>query len=97
MRPVEDALLPLEDGSASQKLRQYAADAPQVNRRRVVREAEHDFRSTIPARRDVFRHEARIGRLWIEVESTGEAKVADLELAVGIDEKISGFQVSMQD
>jgi hypothetical protein len=51
----------------------------------VVLEAEHDLGRAIPSRCDVLGHVSSIF-LWINGEAARETKVADLELAVGVDE-----------
>lgn len=66
----------------------------------VVRETQHDFRRAIPARRDVFRHETLVarslGRAAARRVSTREAEIADLELAVCVDEQVSRLEVAVQ-
>jgi hypothetical protein len=62
----------------------------------VVLEAEHDFRSTIPPSSNVLGHVAGV-LLGVDGEAAGEAKVADLELAVGVDQEVSRLQVAVED
>ena len=62
----------------------------------VLLEGQHDLRRTVPTRRDVFRHERRIF-VWSGVESPGQSKVADLQFAVGVDEQVAGFEVTVED
>lgn len=62
----------------------------------VALEAEHDLRGAVPPRCDVFGHVACVF-LWIDGEAAGEAEVADLEFAVGIDEQVARLQISVQD
>ena len=59
----------------------------------IVREAQHNLRSAVPACGDIFGHEAL---LLLLVEAAGETKVADLELAVGVNKKVPGFEVTMK-
>ena len=67
----------------------------------VVGEAEHDLGRAVPPRRDVFGHEALVGR---GVRGRGaarapparEAEVADLELAVRVHEQVARLEVAVQ-
>ena len=61
----------------------------------VALEAQHDLWSAIPSCRNVFRHVSCI-LLRVDREATGQTKITDLELAVGIDEQVSALQVSVQ-
>jgi hypothetical protein len=60
----------------------------------VVGKAKHDLGRTVPSGGDVLGHEAL---LLLLVETTSKTKVADLELTVGIDEKVSRFEVAVED
>lgn len=66
----------------------------------IVRKAEHDLWSTIPPCGNVLGHEAP-ALLSIyprsSLEATSQSKVADLQLAVGVDEEIPWLQVAMED
>lgn len=74
---------------------QDTSHAPNVNGLGILLEREHDFRSTVPSSGDVFGHEAGIvlGRSG----RTCESKVADFEIAIGIQKKIRGLEVTMED
>lgn len=90
----------LEDGLASEELGKDTAHGPDIDGRRVVLETQHNLRRSIPPRSNVLCHEASSCLLtscfWVRLESSGQAKVANLELTVGIDEEVSRFQISMQ-
>jgi hypothetical protein len=58
--------------------------------------AKHDLRRSVPARRNIFCHVSRI-LFRIIREASRETEVTDLELAVGVDQKVTGLQVSMED
>ena len=62
----------------------------------VALEAEHDLRSAIPPRGHVFGHVAGV-LLGIDREATGQAEVADLELAVGVDKQVARLEIAMED
>lgn len=66
----------------------------------VVGETQHDFRSAVPTRGHVFRHEAlvssRLGGATTRCVPSRKAKVADLQFAVGIHEEVSRLEITMQ-
>ena len=88
-------VFPGKQGLSAQHLGQYAADTPYVNGFCVFLEGQHDFRRTVPASRHVFRHEARVvvGRR----RRSGQTKVADFQITVGVEQEVRRFQVSVQD
>lgn len=61
----------------------------------IALKTQHNFRRPIPPRRNILGHVSRI-LLRIHTEASRETKVADLELAVGVDEQVAGLQVTMQ-
>ena len=65
---------------------------------RVLLKRQHDLRRAVPPRRDVLGHEARLcpGRLG-GADGAGEAKVADLEVAVGVEEQVRRLEVAVDD
>jgi len=66
----------------------------------IVSEAQHDLRSAVPSGGDILGHKALIssnlGRPSSRSISPGKTKIADFELAVGIDKKIPWFQVAVE-
>lgn len=69
----------------------------------VVGEAQHDLWGTIPPGGDVLGHEALVsgsfGRWRLPTRrcvSTGQTKVADFELAIGIDEQVTRLKVTVE-
>ena len=63
---------------------------------RVLLEGQHDLRRSVPARRDVFGHEA--GRLGISQHGRSrEAKVADLQIAIGVEQQIGWLSSQSSD
>ena len=66
----------------------------------IVSKAEHDLRCPIPASGHVFRHETLItggfGGSSTRSVAPGQAKIADLEFTISIDEQISGLQISVK-
>ena len=64
----------------------------------VLLEGQHDFGSAVPPRGNVFRHEARFRAGWFgSLDGSGKAKVADFEVAIGIEEEIRGFEITVDD
>ena len=61
----------------------------------VVLEAEHDLRRAIPSRGDILGHEPGI-LLGVDREASREAKVADLELAIRIDQQVARLEIAVQ-
>ena len=62
----------------------------------VALEAQHDLGGAVPSRSDVLGHVARI-LLRVHGETPGKTKIADLELAVGVDEQVAGLEVTVED
>jgi hypothetical protein len=63
---------------------------------RVTLETQHDLWSTVPSGSDVLCHVSSI-LLWINGESSRKTKITNLELAVGIDEQVTGLEITMKD
>lgn len=62
----------------------------------VTLEAQHDFRCPVPPGSHVFGHVSRIF-LRVHGETSSQAKIANLELAVCVHEEITGFEISVED
>lgn len=62
---------------------------------RIALKAQHDLRGTVPPCGDVFCHVAGI-LIRVNREATGKTEITDLEFAVGVDEQVARFQVSVQ-
>ena len=59
-------------------------------------EGQHDLRGTVPPGGDVFGHDANFLACGdAGLDTSGQSKVANLEITVGIEEKVSGLQVTM--
>lgn len=61
----------------------------------VTLEAQHDFRSTVPSRSDVFGHVTSIF-FRVHGETSGKTKITDLEFAISVNEEISWLQISVK-
>jgi hypothetical protein len=84
-----------EERLAAQHLGEDAADTPDIDGLGVFLEGQHDFGGTVPSCGHIFGHEARIviGR----GSRSSETKIADLEIAVGIEKKVGWFEISVED
>lgn len=72
-----------------QHLGKDASCTPDVHLHIVLLPCEHDLRRTVVSGGDVTRH--------LRVLYTGETEVADLEIAVLVDEDVAGLQVAVHD
>lgn len=82
-----DVIFSGEERLALQHLGKNAPGAPDVNLNIVLLPSQHDFRGTVVSRRDVARH--------LRVLDSGEAEIADLQVAVLIDENVAGLEVTV--
>jgi hypothetical protein len=62
----------------------------------VALEAQHDLGRSVPPSRNVLGHVPGIF-LRVHRETSGQAKIANLELAVGIHKQITRFEIAMED
>ena len=69
----------------------------------VVCETQHDLRRPVPPRRDILSHEPLVrGCPALVVAAAGlvtsrQTKVTDFQLTVGVDEQVTGLQVTVED
>jgi hypothetical protein len=99
-----DVVLPGEDGAAQQHLSKDASDGPHVDGRCVVR-VRDQLGGTVPQRDDVLGegrtrlHVVRalgVGDLRVGCgRGAGEAKVADLQVEVSVDEEVGRLEVAV--
>ena len=61
----------------------------------VALKAQHDLRRSVPPGSHILGHVPRI-LLRVHGEAASQSEIADLELAVGVDEQVAGLQVTMQ-
>jgi hypothetical protein len=62
----------------------------------VALEAQHNLWSTVPSRSHVFSHVSSIF-LGINRETSSKSKVANLQLAISVDQQIARLQITMKD
>lgn len=90
-----DIITALEEGLATEEFSENTTNRPYVDGFGVTLEAQHDFRSTVPSRSNVFGHVAGIF-FRIHGETSGKTKITDLEFAISVDEEISWLQISVE-
>jgi hypothetical protein len=78
-----------EERLALKHLSKDAACTPDIDLDIVLLPCEHDLRGSVVSGRDVTRH--------LRVLYTGETEVANLEIAVLVDEDVAGLQVAVHD
>jgi hypothetical protein len=78
-----------EQRLALEHLGENAAGAPDVHLDVVFLPREHDLRRPVVSRRNVARH--------LRILDARQAKVADLEVAVLVDQDVAGLQVAVDD
>jgi len=61
----------------------------------VALEAQHDLRSTVPSRRDVFCHVSCI-LFRVNRESSGQSKITNLQLAIGVHQQVTRLQITVK-
>jgi hypothetical protein len=66
----------------------------------VVRKAQHDLRSSVPSRSNIFRHETlvsgRLGGASTGSEASSKTEIADLEFAIGINKQVTWLEIAVQ-
>lgn len=61
----------------------------------VLCETEHNLGSSVPSCSNVLGLEASSNVVGLIAEATSETEVANLQLAVGIDEQVAGFEIAV--
>jgi hypothetical protein len=84
-----DVVLSREQRLAFQHLCKDAARTPDINLNIILLPCEHNLRGSVVSRGDITGH--------LGILNTGQTKVADLEIAVLIDEDVAGLEIAMDD
>ena len=84
-----DVVLAWEERLALEHLGKDTAGAPDIDLDVILLPGEHDLGCPIVPRRDVASH--------LRILNAGEAKVANLQVAVLVDQDVAGFQVPVDD
>jgi len=83
-----------EQGLATQHLSQDTANGPNINGLGVLLESQHNLRGSVPAGCDVFSHET--GVVFLRGGRASEAEIANLEVAIGIEEQVGWLEISVE-
>lgn len=78
-----------EQGLALEHLGKDAASAPDIDLDVVFLPGEHDFGGSVVSRRDITSH--------LRVLNSGKTEIANLEIAVLVDEDVAGLEITMDD
>ena len=62
----------------------------------VALERKHDLRSSVPSRCNIFSHVACVF-FRVDTETSGQTEIANLKLAVGVNEQVTRLKITMQD
>ena len=85
----------------SEQLGKDASDGPNVDRLGILVTRQHDLRGAVPPCHHILGQQQRIARLadhlLVAQHAPGKAEVANLEVAVGIDEQVRRLEVAVQD
>mmetsp|Transcript_17459 Transcript_17459/g.23554 ORF Transcript_17459/g.23554 Transcript_17459/m.23554 type:complete len:332 (+) Transcript_17459:378-1373(+) len=84
-----------KQGLAAYELGENAANAPNVDRRRVLSPGEDDLGGAVPACGDVVREGSLRRHQGLDVGAR-KPKVTDLQIAVAVDQEITRLQVTMK-
>ena len=84
-----------EERSPTEHFRENTPDTPNINRLCILLKSEHNFRRPIPPRRHIFSHKP--GIILRGIGAPCQSKVTDFEIAVGIEQQVGGFQVTVED
>lgn len=84
-----DMVLSGEEWLALKHLREDAASAPDINLDIVLLPCEHDLRGAVVSSRDITGH--------LGILNTCQTEVADLQVAVLVNQNITRFQVAVDD
>lgn len=61
----------------------------------VALERKHDFRRSVPSRCDIFSHISCI-LFRVNTEPSRQTEIADLKLAIGVDQQVAGFEITVE-
>jgi hypothetical protein len=82
-------VLSWEKRLALEHLSEDAAGAPDVDLDVVLLPRKHNLRRAVVSRRDIAGH--------LRILNASEAKIADLQVAILVDENVAGLQISVDD
>ena len=86
-RELVDVILPWEKRLALQHLRKDTSSTPDINLNIVFLPCKHNLGGSVVSRRDIASH--------LGVLNTGQTEVADLQIAVLVDQDVAGLEIAM--
>jgi hypothetical protein len=86
-RELVDMVLSWEEWLALQHLREDTPGTPDINLNIVFLPCEHNLRGSVVSRRDIAGH--------LGVLDTGQTEVADLQIAILVDQDVAGLEIAM--
>ena len=86
-RELVDVILSWEKRLALQHLCEDTSGTPDINLDIIFLPCEHNLRRSIVSRRDISGH--------LGILNTSQTEVADLQIAVFVDQDVAGFEVAM--
>lgn len=84
-----DVILSWEQRLAFQHLCENTSRTPNINFDVILLPCKHDFGGSVVSCRDISCH--------LRILNTGETKIADLKIAVLVDEDVAGLEITMND
>ena len=84
-----------EERSPTEHFRENTPNTPNINCLCILLKSEHNFRRPIPPRRHILGHKP--GIILRGISTPCQSKVTDFEIAVGIEQQVGGFQVTVED
>lgn len=88
-RELVDVILSREQRLALQHLCKDTSRTPDVNLDIIFLPCEHDLGGSVVSRGDISGH--------LRILNTSEAEIANLEIAVLVDEDVAGLEITMDD
>lgn len=88
-RELVDVILAREEGLALEHLGEDAAGTPDIDLDVVLLPGEHDFGGAVVTSRDIASH--------LRILDTRKAEIANLQVAVLVDQDVAGLQVTVDD
>lgn len=88
-RELVDVIFSWKQRLSFQHLREDTPCTPDINLHVVLLPCEHDLGGSVVARGDISGH--------LRILNTGQTEVADLQIAVLVDEDVAGLEITVDD
>ena len=79
-------------GLSQDEFSKDTTNSPYINCSSILLVLKHDLRSSVPSRHHVVSHPSFLWRNLLDI-SSGQTEIAYLQVAIGVYEKISGFEI----